>query len=227
MHQPTDVKHLAIIMDGNRRWATERGLPKFLGHTEGARNLKKVAEAVSKRGIKFLTLYALSTENLKNRSADELKHLFDLIGQIADNLPDFVKNNARFFVIGNLASIPDDTRTRLESLMTATANHTGLTLTLAINYGGRDEITRAVQKLLQEKIDVTEETITNALDTTGMPDVDLVIRTAGDQRLSNFLPWQTTYAELYFTDVKWPAFSDRDLDAALAWFHEQKRNGGK
>lgn len=226
MNTSPNLNHLAIIMDGNRRWATERHLPKLLGHSEGAKNLKKVAEAALKRGIKFLTLYTLSTENLKNRNPEELDHLFSLIDQIADYLPDFEKHQSRFFVIGNLAGIPEKTRLRLEALMQKTANYNGMTLTLAINYGGRDEIIRAIRKMTALS-EINEETFSSHLDTTNMPDVDLVIRTAGDQRLSNFLPWQTAYAELYFTPVKWPAFSEKDLDTAIEWFEEQKRNGGK
>ncbi len=230
MSSEQSLQHLGIIMDGNRRWATERGMPKFLGHTEGAKNLKKIAKAVKEKGIRFLTLYTLSTENLKERSPEELDHLFSLITQLIDYLDEFLKENTRLRVIGDYTKLPEKPRRALEEIMEKTKDHTDFTLTLAINYGGRDEITRAVKKIVEAKIsaqEVTENTLEKFLDTTEMPEIDLVIRTSGAQRLSNFLPWQSTYAELYFTPVHWPAFSPQDLDTAIAWFQEQKRNKGK
>ena len=232
MNTEHNIKHLAMIMDGNRRWATERGLPKLMGHQQGAKNLKKVAEVIRRRDIPYLTLYTLSTENIRERSQDEVAYLFALIEQITDYLPDFEKENTKFFVIGDLSGVPEKTRARLETLMKKTAHHTAMTLTLAINYGGKDEIVRAVNKILSGRAGVgssalTEAEFSNYLDTAGMPPVDLVIRTGGDQRLSNFLPWQAAYAELYFTPVKWPALSEADIDRAIEWFKEQKRNHGK
>lgn len=224
------INHLAIILDGNRRWATQKGLPKLIGHTEGAKNLKKIAKAVLAKDIHYLTLYTLSTENLKNRNAEELEHLFSLFERLADYIGDFVKDNAKLNLIGNISGLPEKTQKRLLDLQEKTKNHTAMTMTLAVNYGGRDEITRAVQKIITKNIpasEITEETIQTHLDTTNMPDVDLVIRTGGDQRLSNYLPWQTTYAELYFTPTFWPAFTEKNLDAAIDWFYEQKRNKGK
>lgn len=224
------LTHLAIIMDGNRRWATEKGMPKFLGHTEGAKNLKKIAKAAKAFGVRYLTLYTLSTENLKNRSEEELKHLFSLIDQLADYLKDFNEENTSLRIIGNLEGMPEKTQKNLQGLVEATKKNTAMTLALAINYGGRDELVRAFKKMTAEKIsgdEISEQTIQEHLDTHDMPDVDLVIRTGGDQRLSNYLPWQTTYAELYFTPIYWPAFSEEDLKTAVEWFYNQKRNKGK
>ncbi len=230
MSSEQSLQHLGIIMDGNRRWATERGMPKFLGHTEGAKNVKKIAKAVKERGIKFLTLYTLSTENLKERSPEELDHLFSLITQLIDYLDEFFKENARLRVIGDYTKIPEKPRKALEEIMEKTKEHKEFTLTLAINYGGRNEITRAVKKIIEQNIpaqEVNEQTFETFLDTSGIPEADLVIRTSGAQRLSNFLPWQSTYAELYFTPIHWPGFSPQDLNTAIEWFQEQKRNKGK
>lgn len=223
-------QHLAIIMDGNRRWASERGLPKMMGHTQGAKNLKTIAKAAQTAGIPYLTLYALSTENLKERSADELKHLFSLFEQLVDYLDDFIKNNAQLRLIGDLSGLPEKTRVTLEKVAQETRDNQGLVLTLAVNYGGRDELVRAVRKIVDHEIpttDITEQVITDSLDTAGLPEVDMVIRTAGNQRLSGFLTWQCIYAELYFTQTKWPAFDESELQQALSWFAEQQRNRGK
>lgn len=224
------LKHLAIILDGNRRWAVEHGLPKLIGHTEGAKNIKKIAKAVMNKGVDYLTLYCLSTENLKNRSEEELKHLFSLFEQLTNYLGEFVENNAQVRVIGDPSKLPESTQKKLQHMVEKTKDHTDFTMILAVNYGGRDEITRAVQKIVAEKIpatEINEATIQAHLDTADIPDVDLVIRTGGDQRLSNYLPWQSTYAELYFTPTYWPAFREEDLDAAIEWFQTQKRNKGK
>lgn len=223
-------QHLAIIMDGNRRWATERGLPKMAGHTQGAKNLKTIAEATQAAGIRYLTLYALSTENLKERSQEELAHLFSLFEQLVDYLDDFIKENAQLRLIGDLAGLPEKTRLALEKTALETKHNTAMVLTLAVNYGGRDELVRAMRKIAAQNIpteNITEETITQNLDTADLPDVDMVIRTAGNQRLSGYLPWQSIYAELYFTPVKWPAFGKDELQIALDWFAEQQRNRGK
>lgn len=223
-------QHLAIILDGNRRWATERGLPKLAGHTQGAKNLKTISKAAQEAGVKYLTVYALSTENLKERSPEELKYLFELFGQLVDYLGDFTKNNAQLRLIGNIDAIPAKTATKLRKVAEETKDNTAFVLTISINYGGRDEITRAVQKIISLNIPaeaVTSETISQNLDTTGIPDVDLLIRTGGHHRLSNFLSWQSTYAELYFVDTKWPAFDEKELQKAFDWFSEQQQNRGK
>lgn len=225
-----DIRHIAIIMDGNRRWAVERGLPKIVGHTYGAKNIRRITEAALRTGIPYLTLFVLSTENLKNRSEKELAHIFLLLEKLMDNLKLFEENDVRFKTIGDASRLPDRVRQILLELKRKTADHKGLTLTVAINYGGRDEILRAINTLLEKEPTghiLDESSFSAYLDTAGMPDVDLLIRTAGYQRISNFLPWQSVYAELYFTDVKWPAFSENDLTEALGWFSEQQRNRGK
>lgn len=225
-----NIQHVAIIMDGNRRWATEWGLPKLMGHTEGAKRVREITKAAVEFGIPYLTLYALSTENLKERTEKEVKHLLSLIEKLTEYLSDFLENDVKLNVIGDLEALPTSTQTVLNNMMEKTKHHKKLTLSLAINYGGRDEIVRAVKKMMEEKISpktITEEKIQQYLDTKDTPDVDLVIRTAGDQRLSNYLPWQTVYAELYFTKTKWPAFKKPDFEKAIEWFEEQKRNRGK
>lgn len=224
-----ELRHVAIIMDGNRRWAVENGLPKIAGHTRGAKNLRRIAESAAKKGISFLTLFTLSTENIKNRSEGEVTHLYALLEKIADERTLFQENDVRFGVIGDLGGLPEKTRNVLSGLKDSTSGNSGMTLTIAVNYGGRDEIVRAISRLMADapKVPVTEALFSEYLDTAGMPDVDLLIRTAGHQRISNFLPWQSTYAELYFTDVKWPAFSEDDFVRAIEWFGEQQRNRGK
>ena len=224
------MNHLAIIMDGNRRWATERKLPKFIGHTEGAKNLKTIARAVSQRGISYLTVWALSTENLKNRSEKELKHLYDLFEKIPDYLHDFIKENGRMHIIGNMQKLPKKTQDAFLHVVEKTKTHTGMVLTLAINYGGRDEITRAIQHIVTDGISpelIDEALIETYLDTHNLPKPDMIIRTGGHQRLSGYLPWQSTYSELYFTPAFWPSFNEAELDTALTWFEKQQQNQGK
>lgn len=230
MSQTHNLKHIAFIMDGNRRWAMERGLPKLLGHTEGMKNLHRIAMAVLERSIPFVTVYALSTENLKNRGDEELKHLFSLFNQFGAELDELIKRGVRIKHIGYLPGLPAETQKHLVEVIERSKNNTAMTLTLAINYGGKDEMARAVQEIGRAGInseDIDEEVINAFIDTAELPEVDLLIRTAGEQRLSNFLLWRISYAELYFTPIKWPAFNKSGLDKALAWFEEQKRNFGK
>lgn len=230
MTDTTLPQHIAMIMDGNRRWATERGLPKFIGHTEGVKTFRKIVEHAGNSGIKYITFWALSTENFKNRSEDELQHLFDLMDKQLDSLDDLLKNHIQLRVIGDIAKLPEKLQQKLTDVAERSKREDKMTLTLAINYGGRDELVRAFKKMTQSGIStetITEETITSFLDTNGIPDTDLIIRTGGDQRLSGYLPWQSTYAELYFTDIKWPAFREADFDEAVEWFRKQKRNKGK
>jgi len=241
MPKHPSLNHLAIIMDGNRRWATEHGLSKLFGHTEGAKTLKKIAQAVSDKGIQYLTVWALSTENLKERSEKELKHLFSLFEQLTDYLGDFIKNNARFKLIGDLSQLPKKTQTKLLTVVEKTKQQTKMTLTLAVNYGGRDEIVRAVRKIVETRQlvptetlgasslqnQITEELFSKFLDIDNIPDPDLIIRTGGHHRLSGFMAWQSTYAELFFTNTFWPAFKVEELNRAIAWFEEQVKNRGK
>lgn len=219
------MNHIAFIMDGNRRWAKERHLPTLMGHTEGAKTMKRIVQAVKERGIPYMTVYALSTENLK-RAQDELGHLFSLIGKLPMQYDDLVAENIRLRIIGNPSLLPPDLEASLRETEEKTKTHTSLTLTLAIAYGGRDELIRAIQHIENPK-DITAERFEALLDTAGVPDVDMVVRTGGHQRLSNFLLWQSAYAELYFTDTYWPGFDEAELDNALAWFAEQQRNYGK
>ena len=224
------LQHIAIIMDGNRTWATAKGMPKLLGHTEGAKNLRRIAVSASEMKIPFLTMWALSTENLKNRGEKEFEHLFSLASKIINYKDDFIKYNVKFNTIGDLTKLPEKVQIAMQELKENTKNHTGTVLTLAINYGGRDEIVRATKKIVESGInpnEITEESFQEYLDTKDMPDVDLMIRTSDHQRMSGWLPWQSTYAELYFPKIKWPAFSSDDLQTAVDWFHEQKRNKGK
>lgn len=230
MQNENNIQHIAIVLDGNRRWATDRGLPKVAGHTEGAKNLRRIGELVRKLNIPYLTIWGLSTENLKNRSEDELKHLFSLFEQLVDYLGDFFKNGARCRLIGDISVLPEKTQKKLQEVVEKTKDNKAITLTIAINYGGRDEIVRAYKKMLTAGIDadvVSESVVEQYLDTAGYPEVDLVIRTGGHHRLSGWLPWQCTYAELYFTDVYWPDFNESELNKALEWFRTQVRNRGK
>lgn len=217
-------------MDGNRRWAVEHSLPKIMGHNEGAKNVKRILKAAQKIKLQYLTLWALSTENLKERSPKELKHLFSLFEKLTDELDASEKNNLRIKIIGDISKLPDSTQKKLNAVVEKTKKHTGLTLNLAINYGGRDELIRAIRKIINSGIfaeKITEEVVNQNLDTTNMPEPELFIRTGGNQRLSGYLPWQSTYAEIYFTKIQWPAFSEKDLGEAIAWYNEQKRNHGK
>jgi len=225
-----NLNHIAILMDGNRRWAVENNLPKLIGHTQGGKNLKNIITACQKRDIKFLTVWALSTENLKEREPKELKHLFSLFEKLVDYLGDFNKNNVRANIIGDTSKLPISTQKKLNEIAEHTKNNTGLVFTLAVNYGGRDEIVRAIKKIMNSSNsskELTEENFSNYLDTFDLPDPELIIRTGGANRLSGFMSWQSTYSELYFTKSYWPAFSEKDLDLAIDWFKQQKRNHGK
>lgn len=227
-------EHVAIILDGNGRWAKNKHMPRTYGHTVGSKVVERTVEDASDIGIKYLTVYVFSTENWK-RSQDEVSMLFSLIERYLRSLiKKSKKNNVRCRVIGRRDNMSSSMRQVIEKLEEETKDNTGLTFTLAINYGGRDEITRAVQGIAQDvkdgKLnaeDITESTISDYLDTSGMPDPDLLIRTGGDERLSNYLPWQLTYTEFYFTPVLWPAFTKNDLiDAVIKYNGRDRRFGG-
>ena len=229
MEEKDKINHVAIICDGNRRWATTQGLPKFVGHTEGAKNLETLARAAIKNEIPYLTLWGLSTENLK-RSEKELAHLFTLFGKIIDYTDKFQKNDVRLTTIGDITRLPEKVQKKINSVIEATKNNKTLTLTLALVYGGRDEIMRATKKIIADNKnpeEINEELFDSYLDTADLPDVNLAIRTGGHKRLSGFLPWQTTYAELYFTDTFFPAFGEKEFEEALEWYRVQKQNFGK
>ena len=227
-------EHVAIILDGNGRWAKNKHMPRTYGHTVGSKVVERTVEDASDIGIKYLTVYVFSTENWK-RSQDEVSMLFSLIERYLRSLiKKSKKNNVRCRIIGRRDNMSSSMLQVIEKLEEETKDNTGLTFTLAINYGGRDEITRAVQSIAQDVKDgklnaenITESTISDYLDTSGMPDPDLLIRTGGDERLSNYLPWQLTYTEFYFTPVLWPSFTKNDLiDAVIKYNGRDRRFGG-
>jgi len=225
--------HLAIIMDGNGRWAKKRLMPHSMGHRAGAQALRKLSYEIEKMGIKYLTVYTFSTENW-NRPKDEVKELMNLIRQyFQEYIDDSKKNNMRMSFIGDHSRLDADLQEKLAILTDITKEKTGLHVVLAVNYGGRDEIARAARKLAHDaakgklnpqKID--ENLISATLDTNPLPDPDLIIRTGGDLRLSNFLLWQLAYAEMYSTDTLWPDFGVRELKKALKSFKGRERRFG-
>lgn len=225
--------HVAIILDGNGRWAKAKGLPRKAGHVQGAKNVEVICEAAYKMGIQYLTVYAFSTENW-NRPQDEVDALMQLLRNYMKTcLKTAEKNNMCVRVIGDKTRLDDDIRTRIAELEEATRNNTGLHFQIALNYGSRDEITRAVQKIA-EKVqtgelkaqDITEATISEQLDTAGIPDPDLMIRTSGEQRISNYLLWQLAYSEFYFTSVPWPDFDKAELEKAIEAYQNRDRRYG-
>ena len=226
--------HVAIIMDGNGRWAKKRGLPRTMGHAQGAKVVEQILEDADHMGIRYLTVYAFSTENW-TRPGTEVKALMNLLRTyMKTSLAKCAKNNVRIRVIGDKTRLDPDLQDSIRTLEEATKNNTGIGFQIAINYGSRDEITRAVRKIAQKTAagelrpeDITEETISDALDTAGIPDPDLLIRTCGEERLSNFLMWQLSYSEVYFTDTAWPDFTKEELEKAVdAYNHRERRFGG-
>ncbi|AEJ61123.1 Undecaprenyl pyrophosphate synthase [Spirochaeta thermophila DSM 6578] len=221
-------RHIGIIMDGNGRWATRRGLPRYKGHEEGLKATKRVVKAAAERGIPYLSLYTFSTENWK-RAQEEVSFLMGLVRRYLKKEFDFYREyGIRIVHSGNLEGLPREIRRDLLDVIRDTASFTGLTLNIALNYGGRDEILRAMKRWLEEGggQELTEESFRRYLDVPELPDPDLVIRTAGEQRLSNFLIWQAAYAEYYFTPVLWPDFSERDFDEALRDYASRTRKFG-
>ncbi|MCL2697022.1 MAG: polyprenyl diphosphate synthase [Oscillospiraceae bacterium] len=215
-------------MDGNGRWAKKRGLPRKFGHREGAKAFKKIADHCMKLGIPYATFYAFSTENQK-RPKDEVEALLRLFDEYLDDIREMDAKNVRLKFIGDLSFFPDSTHKKMLEAEEATGNNTGFTCSLALNYGGRDEILHAVKRLVTEGCNLSalnEESFAEYLYTKGLPDVDLIIRTAGERRLSNFLIWQAAYAEYVYTDTLFPDFGKRELDKALAEFGERNRRFG-
>ena len=226
-------QHIAIILDGNRRWARQRGLLDKLGHKEGAENLKRIAKYANKIGIKYLTVYTFSTENWK-RSEEEVSALMMLLKvYVNDFIKSTTNDNIKINILGDISALKEDLQECIIKAMEKSKNNTGLTLNLAFNYGGRDEITKAVKKIA-EKVknneinieDINEDLVSNNLYTTGQPDPDLLIRTGGEKRLSNYLPWQLVYTELLFVDKYWPEFSSEDLDEAIKVYSGRNRRFG-
>ena len=226
-------RHVAIIMDGNGRWARARGLDRSEGHVEGVNTVRKITEAASEIGIKYLTLYTFSTENW-NRPQEEVDALMNLIViAIERETADLIKNNVRLTMIGDFGRMPDFARRRLSKCMDDTAQCTGLTLVLALSYSSRWEITEAVRNIAAKvqagslgPDDITDDTISRNLSTADMPDPDLLIRTGGDFRVSNFLLWQIAYSEIYVTSTYWPDFTKDDFLDALEQFQSRERRFG-
>ena len=226
-------KHVAIILDGNGRWAKKRSRPRNYGHVQGAQTVEQIIEDGYNMGIEYITVYAFSTENWK-RSNDEVSALMKLLqNYLIDCIERSTKNNMKVRVIGDKSGLGKNIVARINELEEATKNATGLKFTIAINYGGRDEICRAVTKIAKEVSehllkpeDITENLISDRLDTAGLPDPDLLIRTSGEERLSNFLPWQLAYTEFYFTDVLWPDFTKEDLLTAIRYYNGRERRFG-
>lgn len=228
-------KHIAIIMDGNRRWAKERSLEAKLGHKQGADTLENIVKYANKIGIKYITVYAFSTENWK-RTADEVGALMILLQNYLDTF--FKKadtENIKINVLGDITALSDGLQKSINRAIESTSNNTGIVFNIAFNYGGRDEIVRAV-KQISEKVkcgkleieNINEKIISENLYTANQPDPDLLIRTSGEIRLSNFLPWQLVYSEFYFIDKYWPDFTEKDLDKAIEEFQKRNRKfGGK
>lgn len=226
-------QHVAIILDGNGRWAKKRMMPRNYGHAKGAKTVERICEEVYKMGIKYLTVYAFSTENWK-RPKEEVDALMKLLRDyLANCIETANKNKMVVRVIGDKTGLSDDIRQSIDELWEATKDNEGLNFTIAINYGSRDEITRSVKQMVQdakdEKLnieDINENLISEYLDTKGIPDPDLLIRTSGEQRLSNYLLWQLAYTEFYFTDVLWPDFDKEELEKAVIQYNNRDRKFG-
>lgn len=225
--------HLAVIMDGNGRWAQQRMLKRIIGHQRGAETVKMVVEQASMLGIKYLTLFAFSAENW-SRPAMEVRALMTLLKKyIRQETARMMRKNIRYNVIGNRCELPDDVNETLDEAIRKTAANTGMVLTLALSYGGRQELCRAAARMAQDTVegklsanDITTELFDSYLDTGGLPDPDFLIRTSGEMRISNFLLWQLAYTELYFTDTNWPDFTINELQKALLDFQSRERRFG-
>ena len=226
-------QHIAIILDGNGRWAKKKGMPRNYGHAQGSKNVERICEEAYKMGVKYLTVYAFSTENW-NRPKGEVDALMKLLRNYMKTcLKTAEKNRMKVRVIGDLTGLDEDIRTRILELEEASKNNDGLNFQIAINYGSRDEIVRAVRTLAKDckegKIEaekITEEVLESYLDTHGIPDPDLLIRTSGELRLSNYLLWQLAYTELYVTDCLWPDFSQEELEKAILQYNKRDRRFG-
>ena len=222
-------KHVAVIMDGNGRWALRNGLPRVAGHKRGVDTVRRVTEQCRQYGIQVLTLYAFSDENW-GRPKEEVGFLMDLLGTfLKAEIAAMKANGIRFRTIGRTERLPTSIQAWIQRALSETEKNTGMVLNVALSYGGRGEILEAIKRMRSADTaaaDVTEETFSSFLDTAGLPDLDLIIRTSGEKRISNFLLWQAAYAELYFTDTLWPDFEERDLLAALLDYQGRQRRFG-
>ena len=227
-------RHVAIIMDGNGRWAKAKGKDRSFGHQEGVVSVRKIMDAVTQLGLKYLTLYTFSTENW-NRPEEEVQALMSLlVSAIHRETPDMMKKNVRLTAIGDLSRLREDAYNTLQECIDMTSANTGTTLVLALSYSSRWEITRAARQLAQEVLeqkinpnDITEAMVSDHLTTKNIPDPDLLIRTGGEKRISNFLLWQLSYAEFFFTDVFWPDFRKEELYEAILYYQQRERRFGK
>ena len=226
-------EHIAIILDGNGRWAKSKGMPRTYGHTVGAKNVETICRAAHDLGVKYVTMYAFSTENW-SRPDDEVKALMKLLGEyIKTCMKTAKKDNLRVRFIGDLTKLDDKLKKSIKELTDYSSQFTGLTLTIAINYGSRDEMTRAIKKLAGDVKDgsvdvndINEKMFSSYLDTKDIPDPDFMIRTSGEQRLSNYLLWQLAYSEFYFTSVPWPEFTPEELKKAVEEYDKRNRRFG-
>jgi undecaprenyl diphosphate synthase len=230
--KPNNIpQHIGIIMDGNRRWAAQRGLTIVQGHEAGVRALVKIIDHCLALGVRNLTIYALSTENWRKRAKEEVKGIFGLLlKMVKEKKEEYKKKGIKLAVLGDFQAFPRKVARAIEEMLKIVKKHERLKVNVALNYGGRDEIIRAIRKIIEEKVPsqkINEETFNKFLYTNGEPDPDLMIRTGGELRLSNFLLWQLSYAELYFTDTLWPDFSPARLDEAIAdYLRRTRRFGG-
>ena len=221
-------RHIGIIMDGNGRWAKKRMLPRTAGHVQGAKAFKKCTRYCMKLGLECVTYYAFSTENWK-RPKEEVDAIMKLFSQYLDEASEMTDENVRLIFLGDPEPLSEELKRKIKHVTEGSANNTGLTCCIAINYGGRDDIVHAVKSIVNEKVpaeEITESLITERLYTAGLPEVDLIIRPSGEQRLSNFLIWQAAYAEYVFMDVLWPDFSEKDLDYAISEYAKRNRRFG-
>lgn len=226
-------QHVAIILDGNGRWAKAKGMPRNYGHAQGSKNVERICEEAWRMGIKYLTVYAFSTENW-NRPDSEVSALMKLLrNYMKTYLKTAAKNDMKVRVLGDIEALDDDIRTRILELEEATKNNGGLNFQIALNYGSRDEMLRAMRRLARDCADgkvvpeeIDETLYESYLDTHGIPDPDLLIRTSGELRLSNYLLWQLAYTEFYFTDVPWPDFTKEELEKAIAQYNKRDRRYG-
>ncbi len=224
-------KHIASIMDGNRRWARKKGLPDGKGHEAGAQNLQQIVAYCRDIGIKHLTVYALSTENWKKRSPEEVRGIFNLLIRIVkEKAEEYRKSGVKFFVLGNFQAFPLKVKEAIKKILKMVVVDEKIRFNVALNYGGRDEIVTAIKEIVKDKVPaskINEELVSKYLYTKDQPDPDLIIRPGGEFRLSNFLLWQMSYAELYFTDTLWPDFTPKKMEEALYWYQDRERRMGK
>jgi len=224
-------QHIAIIMDGNRRWAASHNLSVDKGHEAGAQNLENIVDYCRDIGIKNITVYALSTENWKKRSIEEVKSIFNLlINVVKTKNKEYQKSGIKFFVLGNFQAFPFKVKNAIKKILNVVVNNERIKFNVALNYGGRDEIVNAIQQIIKDGVkasDINEKLVSDYLYTKNQPDPDLIIRPGGEYRLSNFLLWQMSYAELYFTDILWPDFTPKELEKVIYWYQQRDRRMGK